>query len=499
MRYIINPKDLLKRESDIMTTDKDFILGIQSLVSSEDSTLRFGDDNKIIIPFPEGIDELNKIAEQFSEKGRIAKRLLNYFSRFKISQLLKEDGVVQKNGSTLKFEDGYRDVVVPARAGKLSSFERRKLQIAIGRKTKNPKKTVILISKNPSFRMKAEAIGVKAQPFKEEIFPPLEEQYQGRIKCETSAEKIEEFHRNGFIYPKDIFKNKEIEWVTNLFLTIKTKTDNHPVLARYDGEKIVPLKFAESNPYGISAKKLGQHFALEALMTSAEEAPIVIIKGGAGTGKTIISLAAGLQQTIEKERAYSQILVTTPIETLREENLGYLPGALEQKFDPYLGGIMDNLTILLGNKLSKKKEKKSTPTKKRQLGSDADDDKGGMNDPRNVPRENARMLIEQGVIVLQLIGHLRGRSITYTYFIIDESQNIEPSVVKSIVTRAGEGSKFVFLGDPTQIDNPELNERYNGLVYLSEKMKGNPLCYQVTLEDEESVRSKLAYIAAKIL
>ena len=84
MRYIINPKDFLKRESDIMTTDKDFILGIQSLVSSEDSTLRFGDDNKIIIPFPEGIDELNKIAEQFSEKGRIAKRLLNYFSRFRI-------------------------------------------------------------------------------------------------------------------------------------------------------------------------------------------------------------------------------------------------------------------------------------------------------------------------------------------------------------------------------------------------------------------------------
>ena len=482
-----------------MVTKKNFILGIQSLISSEDSTLRFGNDNKIIIPFPEGTDALQEVADQFSEKGRIAKKLLDYFSSFRIADLLKEEGVIQKNGSVLKFEAGFRDVSIPDKVGKVSSFNRRKLQIAIGMKNRDKKATIVIISKNPNFRMKAEAVGVKAQPFKEEIFPALEEQYRGRVKCETSAKKMDEFNANGYLLPKDIFRSKEIEWVTNLFLSINTKECNHPILARYDGEKIVPLRFAECNPYNIRAKKLGQHFALEALMTSAEEAPIVIIKGGAGTGKTIVSLAAALQQTIEKDKVYSQILVTTPIETLREENLGYLPGALEQKFDPYLGGIMDNLTILLGKRRSKKKENVSTPIRKRQLGSDADDDKGGMNDQRNIPRENARMLIEQGVIVLQLIGHLRGRSITDTFFIIDEAQNIEPAVIKSIVTRAGEGSKFVFLGDPTQIDNPELNERYNGLVYLSEKMKGNSMCWQVTLEDEESVRSKLAYVAAKIL
>ena len=482
-----------------MVTKKNFILGIQSLISSEDSTLRFGNDNKIIIPFPEGTDALQEVADQFSEKGRIAKKLLDYFSSFRIADLLKEEGVIQKNGSVLKFEAGFRDVSIPDKVGKVSSFNRRKLQIAIGMKNRDKKAIIVIISKNPNFRMKAEAVGIKAQPFKEEIFPALEEQYRGRVKCETSSKKMAEFNANGYLLPKDIFRSKEIEWVTNLFLSITTKECNHPILARYDGEKIVPLRFAECNPYNIRAKKLGQHFALEALMTSAEEAPIVILKGGAGTGKTIVSLAAALQQTVERDKVYSQILVTTPIETLREENLGYLPGALEQKFDPYLGGIMDNLTILLGKKRSKKKENVSTPIRKRQLGSDADDDKGGMNDQRNIPRENARMLIEHGVIVLQLIGHLRGRSITDTFFIIDEAQNIEPAVIKSIVTRAGEGSKFVFLGDPTQIDNPELNERYNGLVYLSEKMKGNEMCWQVTLENEESVRSKLAYVAAKIL
>ena len=150
-----------------------------------------------------------------------------------------------------------------------------------------------------------------------------------------------------------------------------------------------------------------------------------------------------------------------------------------QKFDPYLGGIMDNLSILLSNsKKNKSKNSSSSSTSGKKL---------------------AQAYMNNGTITLQLIGHLRGRSITDTIFIIDEAQNIEPSVIKSIVTRAGKGSKFVFLGDPTQIDNPELNERYNGLVYLSEKMKGNPLCWQATLEDEESVRSALAFIAAQIL
>lgn len=489
-----------------MTVKKVFILGIQSLTSSEDSTLRFGSDNKIIIPFPEGIDELHKISTNFTEKGRIAKKVLDYFSTFRITDLLSEAGVRQKNGSMLKFENGYRDVEVPKAIGELSYFNKRRIQIALGiKKEKSKDFPVIIISKSSAFRMKVQSIGIKAQPFKDDIFPALEDQYKGRINCKVSEERLTLFNIRGYLEPRDIIKHNEIEWLPNLFLTISPLVNSqNTILARFDGEKIVPLKFSESHPYGISAKKAGQHMALEALLRSPDEAPIVIIKGGAGTGKTILSMACALQKTMEpNDKIYSQILVTTPTETLREENLGYLPGALEQKFDPYLGGIMDNLTLLLGKK-NAKKEKKQQNNKakisKHNLGSDADDDKGGFLDsPVNTAKENARMLIDQGVIVLQLIGHLRGRSIVDTVFIIDEAQNIEPSVIKSIVTRAGEGSKFIFLGDPTQIDNPELNERYNGLVYLSEKMKGNPLCWQVTLDDEESVRSKLAYIAAKIL
>ena len=209
---------------------------------------------------------------------------------------------------------------------------------------------------------------------------------------------------------------------------------------------------------------------MECLMTDCEKAPLVIAKGGAGTGKTFCSLAAALEG--QEAGTYSRILVGTPSETVGNEKLGYLPGDMKEKVSPYLGGIYDNLSILInGTKKNEKGEK----------------------------LENGEYLFEKGVIQVQPIGFLRGRTITNSIFIIDETQNIDPGDIKSIVTRAAVGSKFIFLGDPTQVDNPKLNERYNGLVYLSEKMKGNPLCWQVSLKNEESVRSELSTIASKIL
>lgn len=212
---------------------------------------------------------------------------------------------------------------------------------------------------------------------------------------------------------------------------------------------------------------------IEALLD--DDCPLVVVKGGAGTGKTYCALAAGLQGT-EVEEKYSRILVTRSVTST--EQYGFLPGDIEEKLAPYLAGIKDNLYILLHG--SNKKSPKNRAIK-------------------NEPYEDGTNYFERGVVQIQAIGFLRGRSIVDTYFIIDETQNIEPDTIKSIVTRAGEGSKFIFLGDPTQVDNPNLNERYNGLVYLSEQFKNDPMCAQVTLTDDESVRSKLAREAAKKL
>lgn len=456
---------------------KTFILGTQSLTSSEDSVFRFGNDNELIIPFPEGIDELEKLSVNFTEKGRIARRILEYLSSFRIDTLLSENGVMQKNGSTLRYERGYRDEKIPEAIGNLSIFDKRRIQIALGLKQKYPNRSIIVVSKRAAFRMKAQAVGIQAQNFKDDTFPSLEEQYKGRIDCKASAEKIDDFYSNGFITKKDIYKNSEIEWCRNLFLNINCISGKKSALARYDGSNIVPLNFSNANPYGISAKNVGQHLALEALLQPSSIAPIVIIKGNAGTGKTFLSAAVALENTYtsSNNKNYNEIIIGTPTETIRGENLGFLPGELEDKYNPYLGGILDNMTKLLQSKPKK----------------------GAKNPSKN--NDTARTLINKGLITLQMLGYLRGRSISDSFVIIDEVQNIEPSVIKSIVTRAGENSKFVFLGDPTQIDNPELNENYNGLVYLSERMKGYKLCWQVTLTNEESVRSELATLAASIL
>lgn len=168
---------------------KTFILRTQSLLSSTDSTLRFGNDNEIVIPFCE-IDELEKNSRTFSEKGRIAKKILEYLNSFKITELLSEKGVKQKNGSTLRIERNFSDVELPGiDLPSLTFDERRCLQIALGLKNKVSKRPVILVTKNPALRLKAKSIGIQAQYFKDDVFPSLEEQYKGRIDCITSSEK----------------------------------------------------------------------------------------------------------------------------------------------------------------------------------------------------------------------------------------------------------------------------------------------------------------------
>lgn len=455
-----------------MIIKKYFVLRTNSLVAKEGikTLLSFDNDNQVVIPFPI-LDELEKVAKEYNQKGRNAKAILDYLSSFKIAELLSANGVMQKNGSSLRLAKGFEGVDIPLSG--LSAIDKNCLQIAKGLQEESHGKPVILVSKNAALRIKANSIGIKAQNFRDDIFPALNEQYTGRVECKTSSAKLGHFMENGFMPVKAISDHQSIEWMPNLFLSITSYTEpSKTVIARYDGQKIVKLNHENYHPYQINVMNSGQTMILEALMESAETAPIVIIKGGAGTGKTYASLAVALDQTFTGDNAkYSQIMVTTPVETVGQEQIGFLPGDIEEKFNPHLGGVKDNLRIL-----------SSVNGKKKKAG-----------------QLDLSTYLNSGKIQVQPIGFLRGRTIVDTFFIIDETQNIAPDDIKSIVSRAGKGSKFVFLGDPTQIDNPQLNERYNGLVYLSEKMKESPLAWQVTLNDTESVRSELARIATQIL
>lgn len=446
---------------------KVFVLRTHALLSSRRSTLKFGNDNEIVIPLAV-VDELRTLKKESFEKGRIARDLLEYINSFPTDKIMSKEGVVQKNGSILRICNNFIDIPVGIEG--LTNPEKRTLQTCLGI-IEEEKRKVVLVTNNLGLQLKAKFLGINAENFKDEVFPRLTEQYTGREEIFTRDDVIDSFYQNGFIEVKDIFNNAEIDFLENKFFVISSP-QNKSALGVLKQGRIVKLNHQKDYPYGVKAKNVGQKFLLEALLD--DDCPLVIVKGNAGTGKTFCALAAGLQKT-EVEKNYTRILVTRSVTVAGEEKYGFLPGDIEEKLSPYLAGIKDNLSILIHGSDKKK----------------SNHDKEFFEDGTNY--------FERGIVQIQAIGFLRGRSIVDTYFIIDETQNIEPDTIKSIVTRAGEGSKFIFLGDPTQVDNPNLTERYNGLVYLSEKYKDDPLCAQVTLTDDESVRSKLAREAAKKL
>ena len=436
---------------------KVFVLRTHALLSSRGSTLKFGNDNEIVIPLAV-VDELRNLKHESFEKGRIARDLLEYINSFSTSKLMSKEGVIQENGSILRIAADFNDISFQTEG--LSYAEKRTLQVCNGIMTKEGK-NVILVTNNLSLQLKAKSLGIKAESFKDETFPRLNEQYTGRETVCVLDGVVDEFYEQGFIYPKDIINHEKIEFVNNKFFVIRSVDNSKSALGIFKNGKIIKLKYQEKNPYGAKPKNVGQKFMLEALLD--DDYPLVVIKGNAGTGKTFCALAAGLQG--HKEKKYSRILVARS--ATATEEYGFLPGDIDEKLSPYLAGVNDNLSILAANS--------------------------------NGKFANAKQFYDRNIVQIQAIGFLRGRSIIDTYFIIDETQNIDPDTIKSIVTRAGAGSKFIFLGDPTQIDNSNLTERYNGLVYLSEKMKGNYMCAQISLLDNESVRSELAKEAAKIL
>lgn len=442
---------------------KIFVLRTHALLSSRGSTMRFDDDNEVAIPLAV-VDELRDLKSGSVEKAKISKELLEYLNSFPTSKLMGE-GVRQANGSILRVITKANDEKIEVEG--LSDSEKKTLQVC--KKLAKGSKEVVLVTNNLSLQLKAKSIGIRAESLKDEIFPKLSEQYTGRITVYVSNDTIDKLNKDGRISCESICEFSENKFIQNQFVILKSEGKSSLGIVKENDIK--KIKNRSYYPYGIKPKNVGQKFMIEALLD--DQCPLVVIKGNAGTGKTFCTLAAGLEETIENHR-YSRILVTRSVTA--SEQYGFLPGDIEEKLSPYLAGIKDNLSILLSS------GKKS---KERNMSSDN--------------TENGEYFFEKGIVQIQAIGFLRGRSIVDTFFIIDETQNIEPDTIKSIVTRAAEGSKFIFLGDPTQIDNPNLNERYNGLTYLSEKMKGNSMCIQVSLEEGESVRSELAKQAAQIL
>ena len=337
--------------------------------------------------------------------------------------------------------------------------------------------SAIVVSRDPSIRVQARAKGLESEPFKAEQAPPSAVRYMGRCNLYVSPDEMNFFAKkeylelNGQGYyatdPNGQMLSNSYSLTMNEYVTLINNCNPYvgSQLGRFDGEKIVPLNNiykGNNTVFGVTARNAGQLFALDALMNP--DASLVILQGPAGTAKTFLSMAAGLQQTLEDKR-YRRILVTRP-NTKMDNDVGFLKGDEKDKVLPTLRGLLDNVDNLMP---------------------DANNSKdwcpmGNMLDE----------LIERGTIEAQAMAYMRGRSITRQYMVVDEMQNSTHTQALSVITRIGENSKIVLLGDPDQIDSPYLDRRNNGLVYAAEGMKGSPHCFQLTFLGSESTRSPLA-------
>lgn len=262
----------------------------------------------------------------------------------------------------------------------------------------------------------------------------------------------------------------------NQFVILKADQSTKKThLGRVEKDMIKKLEYRKSSPYGISPRNAGQYFLQEALMQPASRAPLVIVKGMAGTSKTFYSLAVGLEKLLNHPTGeYRKILVCRPNAQF-DDNIGFLPGDEQEKISPLMRPIIDNLEQLIDSSEEERYK-------------DEDALQGKIEE-----------IFARGLIQAEALNFIRGRSIAKTYLIIDEAQNTTPDQIKGIITRAGKDTKIILLGDPNQIDRPFLDERTNGLSYASEHMKGSSLCWQITMTTEECERSVLAMEAIKRL
>jgi len=324
---------------------------------------------------------------------------------------------------------------------------------------KHKTKNVILITKDVNLRMKAKSVGLKAENYKNDQVGDINTLYKGHQTLENIDSGLIEKLYNCVAYfdADDIKGGKKL--VPNEYLILRNGTQS--ALGVFDGELKQIKRVEKSTAYKIKPRNVEQTFALDALLNNKIQ--LVTISGKAGTGKTLLALAAALQE----RKLYRQIYMARPIVPLSNKDIGYLPGDIQSKLDPYMNPLYDNLGVMQ------------------------------MMEDRESKAKNITQLLEDEKLVVSALSYIRGRSLVKVFFIVDEAQNLTPHEVKTIITRAGEGTKIVFTGDMFQIDHPYLDSHSNGLSYLIEKMKGQNLYAHINLEKGE--RSELAELASDLL
>jgi PhoH-like ATPase len=434
---------------------KNYVLDTNVLLHDPGAIYAFA-DNHVVIPIYV-IEEIDGFKKEMSELGRNARRLARMLDGHRSSGSLSR-GVTLDSGGTIRVALGSRGDHLDVTRPTAQHMDNLILATALAVRDEQPRLATILVTKDVNLRIRGDALGLRTVDYDVEHIS-IDELYTGTAELSVDGGAIDAFYSEGGAVVPGLT-------IPNQFVHLQNRSaSGQSALGRHVGDgRVVPLRKLSGGVWGIKPRNREQHCALEVLLD--DEIKLVTLVGKAGTGKTLLAIAAGLQRTIE-EQAYLKMLVSRPIFPLGRD-LGYLPGDVEEKLSPWMQPIYDNIEFLLGlSKADKRRGRSYTE------------------------------LMELGFVELEPLTYIRGRSLPNVFMIVDEAQNLTPHEVKTIITRAGEGTKIVLTGDPYQIDNPYIDSTNNGLTTTVERFKGHRIAAHITLTRGE--RSQLAELATQVL
>jgi len=434
---------------------KNYVLDTNVLIHDPRAIFRF-EDNNVIIPIYV-IEEVDQFKREGSERGRNARHIARVLDELREKGGSLARGVTLDSGGTLR-------VAVPSRRLELPSaidhtaMDQAILQTAFDVRETDSGRPTVFVTMDTNLRIRADALGMVSQTYENQRVE-ADQLTSGIVELDIDGEEIDTFFRDGKLTPRDN------AWAPNTCVLMRDRTNpSHTALGRFDGTKkaIMALRVPREGVMGVRPRNKEQSFAIDLLLD--ESVRLVTLVGKAGTGKTLLALAAGLKRTME-DSAYTRMLVSRPVMPLGRD-IGFLPGDVDEKLNPWMQPIFDNLEFLFS---------------------------GGS---RKGPRAYAELL-ESGQIQVEPLTYIRGRSLPQQFIIVDEAQNLTPHEVKTIITRSGDGTKIVLTGDPGQIDNPYVDSASNGLTIAADKFRAEKLAGHIVLQKGE--RSELAELAANLL
>lgn len=441
---------------------KIFVLDTNVLIHDPQALFAF-EDNRVVIPIVV-IEEIDQFKKGLDEKSRNARQISRYLDDLRKSGKL-QDGVPTDRGGMIQVTVNREVADTAAKLIFMDVNDNLIIGTALFFQQKYPETQVILVSKDVNVRIKADTVGIQAENYETDTIK-FDEFYTGWTHEELDDVLMQKLASVDFIdNPFDYL-------YPNQFVRVSSKSNSELMYnLRYNAAQNRLSKLSHytgQEVFGITDRNFEQAMALDLLLD--DDIKLVSLSGKAGTGKTLLAMAAGLSKVIDEER-YKRLMISRPISPLGKD-LGYLPGTKDEKLNPWMQPIYDNMDILLS----------------------LHDEKSGK-DPKDKRKASMKDFIDYGFLELEPLTYIRGRSLPDQFIIIDESQNLTPHEMKTIITRAGKNTKIVLTGDPYQIDTPYLDAISNGLSVSVEKLKGEGLVGHMTLDKGE--RSELADLAAK--